>query len=132
MGMFTEFHYNVELIKNVPKNILDILHFMLDENRHKSIDTLMIPSHPLFNSERWKGMLLSDSFMFKADTHSTLRFDDIAKVYFLCIRCNLKNYNNEIENFIDWIDPYVEAYTDDFLGFYRYEESEEPTIVRKK
>lgn len=132
--MFTEFHYNVELVKNLSRETLDILYYMLDKSSYKCKSNLKnIPSHPLFTvSERWEWMLYTDSCFFSADTISTLRYDDIAKVRYLCIRCNLKNYNNEIENFIDWIDPYVYGFTGDFLGFYRYEESEDPVIVRKK
>jgi hypothetical protein len=39
----------------------------------------------------------------------------------------LKNYALEIENFLDFISPYVE--TDGFIGYYRYEESENPALI---
>jgi hypothetical protein len=131
MGTYTEFHFNVRLCEDTPKRIINLLKDMIYGDReYKEIKT---PSHPLFtNSQRWYGMLTCDSYYFAADTISTLRFDDLAKQYFLCIRCNLKNYDDEIENFIDWIDPYVEAKSRSFLGFSRPENSEEPIIIRKK
>ena len=96
-------------------------------------ENISLPYHPLFSqSERWQWMLTCDSYYFAADTISTLRFDDIAEQYFLCIRCNLKNYSNEIENFVNWIDPYLSHDSGDFLGFSRYEESENPEIIKKK
>ena len=77
-------------------------------------------------------MLNSDSYYFAADTHSTLRYDNIGQCYYLCIRCNLKNYSNEIEKFVDWVMPYIRAYEEDFLGFSRYENTEQPTLIYMK
>ena len=74
-------------------------------------------------------MLLCDSYYFKADTHSTLRYDEISETWFLCVRCNVKNYQNEIEKFVDWILPYCDTLPGDFLGFSRYEETEKPTLI---
>jgi hypothetical protein len=131
MGMYTEFHFNAQLKKDTPKSIINILKDMIYGDRE--YEEIKTPDHPLFtNSQRWYGMLTCDSYYFAADTISTLRFDDTAERYFLCIRCNLKNYDNEIENFVDWIDPYIEAKSENFLGFSRFESRQEPSIIRKK
>lgn len=134
--MYTEFHFNSELSKDTPSEVIIILRVMLQELSFDAID-FPLPDAPLFKTERWRTMLVCDSYYFDADTHSTLRFDDLnckkGKSYFLCIRCNLKNYDSEIEKFVDWIDPYLEDKdSGDFLGFSRYEESEDPVIIRKK
>ena len=126
MGMYTELHFNVELKRNVPQDIIQLLEYMVnggDEWKHS------LPDHELFKSDRWNYMLRCDSYYFSADTHSTIRLDSIAKSYFLCIRCNLKNYEDEIESFIDWVMPYIDAYPGDFLGFSRYEETEIPCLI---
>lgn len=126
MGMYTELHYNVELRGDTPPEVINTPSAMIHGS---DLDTT--PNHALFRSGRWKIMLLSDSYYFAADTHSTLRHDDVSGTYYLCVRCNLKNYDGEIEKFIDWINPWVRATEGDFLGFSRYEETEEPTIIRK-
>jgi len=74
-------------------------------------------------------MLNCGSYYFDADTISTIRKDDITQQWTLCIRCNLKNYDDEIEKFLDWIHPYLDKQEGDFLGFYRYEETEQPTLI---
>lgn len=125
MGMYTELHFNVELKKGVPSDVLAILRLMLGEIKRK----LDLPDHPLFKTDRWKIMFQCDSYYFKADTHSTLRYDEISETWLLCIRCNVKNYNDEIEKFVDWILPYCDTYAGDFLGFSRYEETEQPTLI---
>jgi hypothetical protein len=127
MGMYTELHYNVELLKATPAPIIAVLKYMLNHDNPKP----PLPDHPLFKTERWSVMLRMDSYYFAADTHSTLRLDENGDCYYLCIRCNVKNYGNEIEKFVDWIAPYVEANEGDFLGFSRYEETEDPTLIRK-
>lgn len=126
MGMYTEFHFNVELKESIQPDMLKILKYMLGEI--DEIGDTKLPEHPLFATSRWEGMLRSDSYYFDADTHSTLR-NDWQGGWFLCIRCNLKNYDSEIEKFIDWIMPYCDKFEGDFLGFYRYEETEEPTLI---
>lgn len=128
MGMYTELHYNAELKIARQSKVAKILQYMvgdLDEPPAK------LPKHPLFKTERWAIMLMMDSYYFDADTRSTLRWDDISNAYYLCIRCNLKNYGSEIEQFIDWIKPYLAVHIDneELLGFYRYEEDREPTLI---
>lgn len=127
MGMYTELHFNVELKEDTPAEVIELLGKMVKGEVSPHLNKL--PSHPLFAAARWQWMLRSDSYYFNADTNSTLRFDKIPNAYYLCIRCNVKNYDNEIEKFVDWIKPYVNAYEGDFLGFSRYKETEEPTLI---
>ena len=142
MGMYTELHYNVELKKDTPVEVIEILKIMVSETDIGNEDT-KVPKHKLFkkggldsflygNTRRWRDMLQCDSYYFSADTHSTLRYDDIGKTHYLCIRTNFKNYANEIKLFIDWIELYVYAEPGEFLGFYRYEEENEPTLIYLK
>lgn len=129
MGMYTALHYNSELNKDTPQPVIDILKFMVGDVED---EPKKLPKHPLFETERWRFMLRMDSYYFDEDTHSTLRYDKIGESYYLNIRSNLKNYDSEIEKFIDWIMPYLDEFKQngDFLGFYRYEESEDPTIIK--
>lgn len=129
MGMYTEFHFNVKLKTNVDSKILATLEFMLSGLSNKCDLSFKTPDHELFETDRWRYMLRCNSYYFPADTHSTLRHDDIRKNYHLCIRCNLKNYSGEIEKFIDWIKPHIDAFDGDFLGFSRYEETDDPTLI---
>ena len=122
MGMYTEFHFNAEVQDD--NDVLAVLRYMIDGDS----EPLPLPDHPLFDTDRWRVMLRMDSYYFDADTHSTLRADCQGGQY-LCIRCNLKNYDGEIEKFIDWITPHLKKHEGDFLGFYRYEETEQPTLI---
>jgi hypothetical protein len=131
--MYTEFHFNASLKRDVPPVVVATLQLMVDQPTgmdwpEPQADEPLL-QHRLFTSTRWHYMLACDSYYFDADTHSTLRFDDIWKCYYLCIRTNLKNYEGEIEAFIDWIMPYLDKEDGNFLGFSRYEETETPTLI---
>lgn len=129
MGMYTELHFNSELKKDVPSEVVEILKYMVGDLEE---EPSKLPDHDLFKDTRWRFMLRTDSYYFDADTHSTLRYDSIGESYYLCIRTNLKNYDSEIEHFIDWVMPYLNKYDKKFLGFYRYEENEKPTLIYYK
>lgn len=126
MGMYTELVCALELRENTPSEILDVIRYMLDETDELE----RTPDHKLFKTSRWEFMLRSDSYYFDGTSHSFLKQDNLTPdrpMYFLNIRCNLKNYDNEIDKFIDWISLYAE--TTGFIGYKRYEEDEEPTLI---
>ena len=130
MGMYTELHYNAELLSSTSLEVLDVLSYIVKAKQDSYRPTL--PRHSLFETDRWDYMLVSNSYYFAADTHSTLRYDAIAEAWFICIRCNFKNYCGELRKFCEWIDPYVSANEGEFLGFSRYEESELPDLIFKQ
>ena len=127
MGMYTELVFACELKKEVPGEVIELLEFMVGKTNIEP----MTPNHPLFGNTRWRMMLKSDSYYFDGDTHSTIRFDKISQSHYLTIRCNLKNYDSEIELFLDWIKQYVDLIEDypEFKGYYLYEEAEKPTLI---
>lgn len=128
MGMYTEFVMAAKLKKDTPKTVIDILEFMMRDREDPPID---LPDHPLFQTERWGIMLCCDSAYFAGDTHSMLskRKYDFGVEYTLTIRCNLKNYDSEIEWFLDWISPYIDSTYDGFIGYMLYEEYDDPTLI---
>jgi len=125
MGDYTEFHFNAQLKANTPSEVVVTLNQMLG---HTKIGQER-PKHPLFSTDRWDIMLTCDSAYFDAESHSTLRYKRTAESYYLCIRSNFKHYDKEIPLFLDWIHPHLDKLEGGFLGFYRYEETEIPTLL---
>jgi hypothetical protein len=41
----------------------------------------------------------------------------------------LKNYNNEIDKFIDWLKPYLKNEKGTIIGWKWYEEDMSPTVI---
>lgn len=126
MGMYTEFHFNVKLKKETPGEVIEALQYMAGGNVQDWRPNI---DHPLFKTERWDWMFNSNSYYFNMTPNSTFRWDEIAKRYYLSIRCNFKNYDDEIALFLDWITPHLDAEPGEFLGFSRYEEAREPTLI---
>jgi hypothetical protein len=124
MGMYTEFHFNSELKPDTPTEVMDILEFMLKEKNEPP----KLPEHEFFKCERWEMLFTCDSAYFDSRMHSQLVKHDILGTT-LNIRSNLKNYDQEIQKFISWVTPYLNKHSGEFLGFYRYEESERPTLI---
>ncbi|ASU78505.1 hypothetical protein CDG81_09685 [Actinopolyspora erythraea] len=74
----------------------------------------------LFETPRWRNMLWMNSAYFPADTHTVLD-ETIMWLPSLSVTSNLKNYDNEIDEFVNWIMPFVDAIAGDFLGYSLYE-----------
>ena len=114
MGMYTELVLGVEL-ESPPARLVATLQEMVNEEEWSDLPG------------RWGWMLQSTSYYFAGDSYSTLRWDDISDSYFLTVRCDLKNYEGEIESFLQWIAPYVQPRG--FAGYVRYEEDAVPTLL---
>lgn len=124
MGMYTELIMATRIQNN--QDVIPVIEYMIGESDIKP----NLPEHPLFKTRRWEYMLRCDSAYFSGTTHSELECNNLGssvKLYYLTIRTNLKNYDNEIDHFLNWLSPYME--TDGFLGYTRYEEDDLPTLI---
>jgi hypothetical protein len=127
MGMYTELNCAFELKKDTPDSVMAVLLYMLDQ---RNPEPEAFPSHPLFTTSRWRMLLTCSSYSFAAcESRTALWLDEADDQYHVMIRSNLKNYDGEIEKFIDWITPYIDGLEGDFLGYSRYEETEIPTLL---
>ena len=129
MGMYTELVMAAE-IKTKDPAVIDILQYMTDNDSYEKPKKL--PDHPLFKTSRWSWMLNGTSEYFSGSPQSKLTVDTLLGTnnprYFLSVRFNIKNYENEIEKFLDWLAPYLSVF-DEFIGYYRSEEYRYPTLI---
>jgi hypothetical protein len=134
MGMYTALSLGVELNIKRGSQVAELLRYMVGD-REDSPKLALVghdeanQTHRFFSTDRWNYMLASDSYYFSWDTRFTLRWDEIAKSYFLSGTCNLKNYNLEIELFLDWLLPYIHSASEGFIGWTMYEQDELPTLL---
>ena len=82
MGMYTEINVCFDLLRNTPKDIVDILHCLVEGTDTPSI----LPEHKFFK---------------------------LALIL--------------IFHVLDWLEPYI--VTEGFIGYMRYEEWEDPTLI---
>lgn len=124
MGMYTELIFGATLKKDTPENVIQAIKYMLGELKER-------PEAFPFEKGRLDHLLQLGSYYF-AINNSVCKFwlDDISKCWILSARCNLKNYEGEIEEFLEWIKPYIESGSGEreMYAITLYEESSEPTI----
>lgn len=118
MSMYTEIYVNVDLKEETPVKIIEILRAMCDFN--VNVECLIPYPH------RWKYLFGSGSYYTPNTYCRKLTYDDTSKQYSLLAKGDIKNYNNEIEDFFEFIKPWCEG---EFIGYYRYEKSREPILV---
>jgi hypothetical protein len=114
MGMYTQLHLDLKLKIDTPKEIIDTLTDMVN------VDS---------ESEKWNNRLdwcfNSNSYYFNAFSYAKIWKD--GSIYKLFVHCDFKNYDNEIAILLNWLKPYID--TQGMIGYTRYEEDEEPTIL---
>ena len=126
MEVYTEIYVSADLKKETPKEVIDVLSAMCEKSR---------------GSECLRGKPVRWGYLFNNGSHylpltecgkptktecGKLRNDSNAGQYSLLAKGDIKNYGGEIEKFFDFIKPWCEG---EFIGYYRHEESREPTLV---
>jgi hypothetical protein len=128
MGMYTELVVSTSIEDN--PEVINVLKLMIAEDLDVP-EIKELPKHPLFETPRWNYMLRSASYYFTPAASSLLQYDKFSKNWSFINRSDFKNYDNEINLFLDWLDPYIDAVDGEMIGYSRYEESDEPEIRYK-
>lgn len=125
MGMYTELYLCCNIKKDLPEEALEVLQYLFDQGPEPKL----LPLHPYFVTERWDHIGNSSSYYFVPRFVRDFKQSSIEDRYCLITRCDLKNYNREIEYFLAWLHPYIYAKQEDHLGHIRYEEGPKPTLL---
>lgn len=125
MGMYTELHLGVA-IKDDPI-VVKILKDMSTQGASSVKGRL---DHPFFKTPRCDAIGWCDSYYFDSQSYITFIYDEIANCWFLTTTFNLKNYDDEIQKFLDWLCPYI--LSEGYIGTFMYEEWEHPNFIYKR
>jgi len=129
MGTYTEISLGVELKKDAPQYVIDVLNQMV--NGHEPITSH--PDHKFFNQcDRWQYLFRMDSYYFSWQTHWSFEKDHISGTYYLSGVSNLKNYSNEISHFMSWINPFLHNSCAGVIGWTQYEEQMSPDLIARR
>ena len=122
MGMYTELIFGASFKPETPKQVIDTLRYMAgdlkEEPRNMAFDS---NRNPLVGGSHYFGVISSVTKMY---------YNEIAKCWVLSSRANLKNYDNNIDLFLEWVKPYIDngSGARDMYAIKIYEEQSEPTI----
>jgi hypothetical protein len=127
MGMYTEFVLSCQIMEQ-HTDAVNVIKMMVGDAGNVHWER---PNHAFFSCDRWMQLFHSSSHYFTPRSVCLFEYDDISKTWCLIVNSSLKNYSNEIEEFIDWLSPYLYNELDDMIGYSRYEEDHEPKILRR-
>lgn len=116
MGFYTDYYYRIELKEDVPDDVRNILSYLV--NMGDDEEKPPLPSHKFFSTERWE-LLGSSHYGFSPST-----FIEDWTPQTLNFQGEIKDYDEELRLFIDWIKPYSE----EVVG-YTKQEDREPQLV---
>jgi len=125
MGMYTELNLKVAI-----ENDSIVVDVLKDLCKYGSSTVKNRLNHPFFKTTRCNLIGKCGSYYFDGQPYIQFRYDKIANCWFLTTCFNLKNYDQEIEKFLDWLCPYI--LTEGYIGTYWYEEQEEPINIYKE
>lgn len=126
MGMYTELYLGTKLRGDTPAEVFSLIERAIG-GMSENWD---LPDHPFFKCERWSCIFCGGgSYYFEAPCFQKLFDPDpiCNGARQLLIVVNLKNYDQEIQHFLDWISPYIDE--GGHVGHMRYEEDEVPTLL---
>jgi hypothetical protein len=122
--MYTELIFGARLKETTPKEVIDTIKYMVGDLEEE-------PENLAFETTSGRNVLRGCSYYFGVQTSvSKFYYDDITKSWTLSSRANIKNYEDEIGQFLNWIKPHIK-YGSGSRNMYAvkiYEEENEPTI----
>lgn len=124
MGMYTEIFVNCDLKTETPQEVIDVLRAICGSD----LSSPVLEGLP----DRWALLFGNGSFSVPLTCCGSVTFSDIAGHWSLIGKGDIKNYNDEIENFFKWLMPWIDAEEGAFIGYWRYEEDLMPTLVVKE
>lgn len=123
MGMYTELVLKVQIKEDIPNEISNVLNYLFN---NEILDNISPPKHPFFETPRWTMVGRCSSYY-----HIPWSCSQYEKNYIFS-RSDFKDYSNEIELFLDWLNPYIDGTQGECIGWTWYETKRTPTLRFKK
>lgn len=119
--MFTELIFGAALKKETPSEVIETLRYMVGDIEEPQKLAFDVGRNPLWGGSYYFGV---------NESVSKIWFDNIDNQWHISTRSNIKNYDSEIEQFLEWVKPWIEdgSGARDMYAIVIYEESDEPTI----
>lgn len=120
--MYTELIFGARLKENTDKAIIDNLKWLIngkqDEYKRE------------FTFSDTKPVRCGSYYFGVVSCVNKIWYDYISKQWVVSIRANCKNYEKNIEKFLQWIKPYIDqgSGSKEMYAIVIYEEDSEPTI----
>lgn len=119
MGMYTEFYFRSNIEDGPVADWLE--RQIVGEEWFERI----YDSHPFFTLPRWTSVFMGGGAVYQESRKAIWRKGASGGPYHnqLVLASSLKDYGDEVEQFIDWIGPHLDMGYGDFIGYSLYEDS---------
>lgn len=126
MGMYTEILVKASVdLDSISEKDLNVIKYLFSGGDEPCTENL--PEHKFFTLPRWNLIGHCSSYY-----HHPVVLNSMDEYGSIFSRSDIKNYDDEIDEFFDWIQPLVTKTEGECIGYYWYEEDELPTLVVKK
>lgn len=124
MGMYTKLILGAQLKRNTPKEVIDTLLYYI------ASDHLEPPEWLQFKTKSGRNPIRRTRNSYFAVDKAVVHMWEDEGVWVISSRCSLKNYENEFEDFLTWLKPYVDqgSGANEIYAMTIYEESTTPTL----
>lgn len=123
MGMYTELVIKCDICEDIPQNVKEVLDFLFGDRETAPTN---LPDHEFFKCGRWDHIGKVNSYY---HIPCCLNFFDGS---YLFSRSDFKDYDGEIDKFIDFLDPYIDGEKGQCIGWSWYEQRQQPELIFKK
>ena len=135
MGMYTELIFEAKLSGDTPKDVIDAISLVCKDCANiKTTSSAFAIDNIIEHFDLWY-LLTSNSAYFPAQySYSRIYYNELEDTYSLFIRSDLKNYEKQIDKFLEYIKPYIVKGmgSKDIYAYVLYETGSEPTIYSLK
>lgn len=105
MGNYTELNLKIRLRKDTPENITRFLKELINDKKYHNTDYWnSCPKNVFFDCKRWFMLFFCTNW---DEDKFGCKFYINKDYYYLEIESEFKNYDNETDDFLDWIRPYI-------------------------
>jgi hypothetical protein len=126
MGIYTELIFGARIKKDAPKQVINTLHYLV--NGRKLFEDVEIEKTVTDNRNVLNG---GGSYYFGVcESLAKMWFDDIINQWIVSSRTNIKNYESEIETFLEWIKTFIDSGSgvEEMYAITISEEQMQPTV----
>lgn len=125
MGMYTELVLKCQIKGDAPKEVMDVIQYMFAGEDKPA----KLPEHEFFTLPHWYHIGNCSSFYHHPSVVNSCPKFDYCKEQYIFSRSDIKNYSGEIQAFLDWVKPYIDAMEGQCIGWTWYEEELQPTLI---
>ena len=127
MGMYTELKINIVLKPDTPQCVIEFLNNVINNDLLDSENVLftsrnLFPhfNHEFFECNRWELLLTSTNGGYTGGS----RFTKLEDKYVLNLHTEFKNYDNEVDKFINWMSSFLEyKRRPHYVGYKNFEDT---------